>query len=107
MNVDVLIIGAGPTGLMLANQLARSGVRVQIIDRHSGPAQETRAIGFASWRSAKGHPRCGRLSSRMHDAFDSTSFDASRACQRARPPAHDEPLGGSASATPTMVSDGS
>jgi 2-polyprenyl-6-methoxyphenol hydroxylase-like FAD-dependent oxidoreductase len=45
MDTDVLIAGAGPTGLMLANQLARRGIRVQIIDRHSGPAQQTRAIG--------------------------------------------------------------
>ncbi len=45
MDTEVLIVGAGPTGLMLANQLARRGVRPLIIDRHSGPAQETRAIG--------------------------------------------------------------
>src|SRR5262245_63434141 len=44
MNVDVLIVGAGPTGLMLAIQLARRGVRAMIIDRHSGPAQQTRAM---------------------------------------------------------------
>lgn len=44
MDVDVLISGAGPTGLMLANQLGRRGVRVLIIDRHSGPAQQTRAM---------------------------------------------------------------
>src|SRR5882672_7426394 len=45
MDTDVLIVGAGPTGLMLANQLARRGVHPMIIDRHSGPAQQTRAIG--------------------------------------------------------------
>jgi 2-polyprenyl-6-methoxyphenol hydroxylase-like FAD-dependent oxidoreductase len=45
MHTDVLIVGAGPTGLMLANQLARRGVRAQIIDRHSGPALQTRALG--------------------------------------------------------------
>jgi 2-polyprenyl-6-methoxyphenol hydroxylase-like FAD-dependent oxidoreductase len=45
MNVDVLIVGAGPTGLMLANQLGRRSVRVMIIDRHSGPAQQSRALG--------------------------------------------------------------
>jgi 2-polyprenyl-6-methoxyphenol hydroxylase-like FAD-dependent oxidoreductase len=45
MDTDVLIVGAGPTGLMLANQLARQGVRAQIIDRHAGPARETRALG--------------------------------------------------------------
>ena len=44
MMTDVLVIGAGPTGLMLANQLGRRGVRTTIIDRHSGPAQESRAM---------------------------------------------------------------
>ncbi len=45
MDTDVLIVGAGPTGLMLANQLARRGVRHLLIDRHAGPARETRALG--------------------------------------------------------------
>ncbi|HEX5688508.1 MAG TPA: FAD-dependent oxidoreductase, partial [Roseiflexaceae bacterium] len=44
MDADVLIVGAGPTGLMLANQLGRRGVRTLIIDRHSGPAQQSRAM---------------------------------------------------------------
>jgi 2-polyprenyl-6-methoxyphenol hydroxylase-like FAD-dependent oxidoreductase len=44
MDTEVLIVGAGPTGLMLANQLGRRGVRTHIIDRHSGPAQQTRAM---------------------------------------------------------------
>src|SRR5204862_1162947 len=45
MDTDVLVVGAGPTGLMLANQLARRGVRVRIIDRHARPARESRALG--------------------------------------------------------------
>src|SRR5688572_20738147 len=45
MDTDVLIVGAGPTGLMLANQLGRRGVRTLIIDRHSGPSLQTRALG--------------------------------------------------------------
>jgi 2-polyprenyl-6-methoxyphenol hydroxylase-like FAD-dependent oxidoreductase len=45
MDTDVLIVGAGPTGLMLANQLGRRGVRTLIVDRHSGPSLETRALG--------------------------------------------------------------
>ena len=45
MDVDVLIVGAGPTGLMLANQLARHGVQALIIDRHAGPSLQTRALG--------------------------------------------------------------
>src|SRR5437667_12062757 len=44
MDTDVLIVGGGPTGLMLANQLGRRGVRAMIIDRHSGPAKQTRAM---------------------------------------------------------------
>ena len=46
MDADVLIVGAGPTGLMLENQLARrGGARFRIIDRHAGPARESRALG--------------------------------------------------------------
>ena len=44
MDADVLIVGGGPTGLMLANQLGRREIRVTIVDRHSGPAQQTRAM---------------------------------------------------------------
>jgi 2-polyprenyl-6-methoxyphenol hydroxylase-like FAD-dependent oxidoreductase len=44
MFTDVLIVGAGPTGLMLANQLGRRRIGVTIIDRHSGPAQQSRAM---------------------------------------------------------------
>jgi len=45
VDTDVLIVGAGPTGLMLANQLGRRGVRTLIIDRHAGPSVQTRALG--------------------------------------------------------------
>src|SRR4249919_1881522 len=44
-DTDVLVVGAGPTGLMLANQLGRRGVRALIVDRHTGPSRETRALG--------------------------------------------------------------
>jgi 2-polyprenyl-6-methoxyphenol hydroxylase-like FAD-dependent oxidoreductase len=45
VDTDVLVVGAGPTGLMLANQLGRRGVRTLIIDRHAGPSLQTRALG--------------------------------------------------------------
>ena len=45
INTDVLVVGAGPTGLMLANQLARRGVRPTIIDRNPGPSIQTKALG--------------------------------------------------------------
>lgn len=45
LDTDVLIVGAGPTGLMLANQLGRQGIKAVIIDRHAGPSLQTRALG--------------------------------------------------------------
>jgi 2-polyprenyl-6-methoxyphenol hydroxylase-like FAD-dependent oxidoreductase len=58
MDTDVLIVGAGPTGLMLANQLARRGVRVMVIDRNAGPSRETRALGVHA-RSLEIYQRLG------------------------------------------------
>ena len=45
METDVLIVGAGPTGLMLANQLVKWDIRVMIIDRNPGPSVQTKALG--------------------------------------------------------------
>lgn len=45
MNSDVLVVGAGPTGLTMAVELARRGVDVRIIDAASAPTTETRALG--------------------------------------------------------------
>ncbi|MBP5126121.1 FAD-dependent oxidoreductase [Pseudomonas protegens] len=41
---DVLIIGAGPTGLVLALWLRRQGVKVRIIDKTPGPGTTSRAL---------------------------------------------------------------
>ena len=43
---DVLIVGAGPTGLVLALWLARAGISVRIIDRTAAPGTTSRAIVF-------------------------------------------------------------
>lgn len=43
-DVDVLIIGAGPTGLALALWLTRLGVRPRIVDRSRGPGESSRAF---------------------------------------------------------------
>ena len=42
--IDVLIAGAGPTGLVLALWLTRLGVRVRIIDKAEQPGTTSRAI---------------------------------------------------------------
>ncbi|MFK0090457.1 FAD-dependent monooxygenase [Pseudomonas sp. NPDC090755] len=41
---EVLIVGAGPTGLVLALWLSKLGVRVRIIDRTAGPGTTSRAL---------------------------------------------------------------
>src|ERR1700733_11690464 len=41
---DVLIIGAGPTGLVLALWLTKQGVGVRIIDKTAGPGTTSRAL---------------------------------------------------------------
>ncbi|HEX4522647.1 MAG TPA: FAD-dependent monooxygenase [Casimicrobiaceae bacterium] len=43
-NTDVLIVGAGPTGLVLASWLTRLGVRVRIIDKTAEPGTTSRAL---------------------------------------------------------------
>src|SRR3982750_4239697 len=45
MQTDVLIVGAGPTGLALACQLARYGVDFTIIDQKPGTTEFSKAIG--------------------------------------------------------------
>src|SRR4051794_17995133 len=40
----VLIVGAGPTGLVLALWLTALGVRVRILDRTAGPGTTSRAV---------------------------------------------------------------
>ena len=43
-SAEVLVCGAGPTGLMLALRLARSGIRVRIIDAAAEPGTTSRAL---------------------------------------------------------------
>ncbi|WP_110180982.1 FAD-dependent oxidoreductase [Nocardioides solisilvae] len=46
-DVEVVVVGAGPTGLMLAWELARAGVRTLLLERRQQPSQVARAGGLA------------------------------------------------------------
>ncbi len=41
---DVLIVGAGPTGLLLANLLGSMGVETVVIERHDGTVRAPRDV---------------------------------------------------------------
>ena len=45
MDSEVIVVGAGPSGLALANVLIRQGVDVAVFDSKPGPTQESRAMG--------------------------------------------------------------
>src|SRR5260221_9514538 len=44
-DVDVIVVGAGPTGLLLAGDLAQAGVSCAVFERRSGRSGLTRAFG--------------------------------------------------------------
>lgn len=45
---EVLIVGAGPTGLLLAAELARAGVGARIVDKAPRPVGDSRAFGVVA-----------------------------------------------------------
>ena len=47
LNVDVVVVGAGPTGLMLAGELGRAGVRTLLLERRPEPSEVAKAGGLA------------------------------------------------------------
>jgi 2-polyprenyl-6-methoxyphenol hydroxylase-like FAD-dependent oxidoreductase len=58
---DVIVVGAGPVGLMLAGELRLGGVDVAVYDRLPAPAGESRALGF-NRRAAESLGQRGLLS---------------------------------------------
>ncbi|WP_141579107.1 FAD-dependent monooxygenase [Actinomadura sp. WMMA1423] len=47
-DADVIIVGAGPTGLMLAGELGLAGVRAVVLERLAEPTKQSRALGFSA-----------------------------------------------------------
>ncbi|NEB13224.1 NAD(P)-binding protein, partial [Streptomyces coelicoflavus] len=62
--VDVLVVGAGPAGLAAAARLARTGVRVEVLEREQSPGGVPRHCahrGFGSRPHALTGPAHARL----------------------------------------------
>jgi len=47
MDVDVVVVGAGPTGLMVAGELGQAGIRTQVLERRPEPSEMAKAGGLA------------------------------------------------------------
>jgi 2-polyprenyl-6-methoxyphenol hydroxylase-like FAD-dependent oxidoreductase len=44
--VDVLVVGAGPSGLFTVSELARHGIRARVVEREPAPHRQARATGI-------------------------------------------------------------
>ncbi len=74
MQTQVLIVGAGPTGLMAANQLMRFGIDFIIIDTKSGPTIESRAIAVTA-RSLEIYQQLGLSQQAVEQGTKINSFN--------------------------------
>jgi 2-polyprenyl-6-methoxyphenol hydroxylase-like FAD-dependent oxidoreductase len=57
---DVIIVGAGPTGLALANELALAGIDVRIVDRRLHEPNITRGCASTGCGGDRGPRSPGR-----------------------------------------------
>src|SRR6516165_7953420 len=87
---DVLIIGAGPSGLFAAAELARHGVEARLVEREAQPHREARAtaiqpgtleilasVGLLQpFLDASEHVHCSRLYGPGMVELGATSYDA-------------------------------
>ena len=46
IKAEVLIVGAGPTGLLLANLLGAMGVSTRLVETHADTVQDPRALSI-------------------------------------------------------------
>src|SRR6188768_749518 len=73
-DTDVIIVGAGPTGLMAANQLARHGINFIILDSKDGPTIQSRAIAVTA-RSLEIYQQMGISEAAVNGGAKINSFN--------------------------------
>ena len=71
LDTDVLIVGAGPCGMMLANLLGVYGVRAVIIDREADVIDFPRAVGIDD-ESLRSCQAAGVVSDVLQDCVQNT-----------------------------------
>ncbi len=74
MTAEVVIVGAGPTGLTMAIELARRGVAVRIVDGAAAPTTETRALGVQP-RTLELFEKLGLAKAAVADGVPVTQFN--------------------------------
>ncbi len=73
VETDVLVVGAGPTGLMAALVLARRGVAAVVVDAKSGPTRESRALAVQA-RTMEIYDQLGLVGEVLAGAYPATRF---------------------------------
>ncbi|MGH3315618.1 MAG: FAD-dependent monooxygenase, partial [Nocardioidaceae bacterium] len=72
--VAVLVVGAGPVGLVLACELARRGTAVRVVDKLLDPTDESRAI-LVHARSLEMMQRIGMVDALVAGGVESTAAE--------------------------------
>jgi 2-polyprenyl-6-methoxyphenol hydroxylase-like FAD-dependent oxidoreductase len=67
-HTEVLIVGAGPSGLMMAAQLLRNGIQPVIIDSKQGPTDKSKALGVQA-RSLEVYRQLGIADKMISDGY--------------------------------------
>jgi 2-polyprenyl-6-methoxyphenol hydroxylase-like FAD-dependent oxidoreductase len=73
VDTKVLVVGAGPTGLMAGLVLSRRGVATIVIDRKAGPTRESKALAVQS-RTMEIYDQLGLAEKVLAGAFPATTM---------------------------------
>lgn len=89
-HTDVLIVGAGPTGLALALWLTRQGVEVRVVDKSNGPGEASRAMALQA-RTLELYRQLGLAEAVIEAGYKTPAMNLwARGRRRARIPSFEE-----------------